>query len=65
MIKLYTVLILLLVITGKLSAQTGELQGKITDAKNNEGIPFAPIVLQVKLMTTGTIIILKLIMYKQ
>lgn len=46
MIKLYTVLILLLIITGKLSAQTGELQGKITDAKNNEGIPFAPIVLQ-------------------
>src|ERR1700733_14145942 len=43
--KLYAILPLLF-IAGNVLAQTGELQGRVFDEKTNEGIPFAPVVLE-------------------
>src|SRR5215217_1932021 len=44
--KLYSLLAILICIAGKTYAQSGELQGRVFDAKTNEGIPFASVVLQ-------------------
>jgi hypothetical protein len=44
--KIYALIVLSFLASSQIFAQTGELQGKVTDDKTNEGSPFAAVVLE-------------------